>query len=330
MTNAPWDKCPASMGVVACVISPLLVWRIVYEFIRLDVDHAFLMVGWTSALAWMLAASTMLLRSRMQTTGWDRDRFLRGIGIPSDVASLARECAIAVPLLVLVVVLILAATWIADRLDVRMSSTANAQVVWRSGEPYSAATWLGVVALVIVGPWAEEVFYRGFLYSSLRRRLGSPAALIGQGGAFALMHDIDPRRTPSLFVLGIALVGVYRWRGLLLSSIAVHALLNVVVLIMSMCTAPSSEPWIGVEGRGAEDRCCISGVVRDSPAATSGLEVGDLVISVNGEPIGSFSALQRVIRACQPGDRVRIEVDREGAILILHVVVAGRPRGGRK
>lgn len=49
-----------------------------------------------------------------------------------------------------------------------------------------------------------------------------------------------------------------------------------------------------------------------SPAAAAGLERGDVIVAVEGEPITQSNQLQRTIASRRPGDRVRVDVIRYG------------------
>jgi serine protease Do len=50
-----------------------------------------------------------------------------------------------------------------------------------------------------------------------------------------------------------------------------------------------------------------------TPAARAGIEVGDVVIEVDGKKITGAASLGNVIRLYKPGDKVEITVDRNGA-----------------
>ena len=52
-----------------------------------------------------------------------------------------------------------------------------------------------------------------------------------------------------------------------------------------------------------------------SPAAQSGLRVGDVVVSVAGEPVASTTALQRAMVEDAIGRRLEITVWRNGALV---------------
>ncbi len=58
-----------------------------------------------------------------------------------------------------------------------------------------------------------------------------------------------------------------------------------------------------------------TGVVAVTPggaAARAGLQAGDIIVSVAGQPTGSVTALQSVLAAQQPGDRVPVRISRNG------------------
>ena len=55
--------------------------------------------------------------------------------------------------------------------------------------------------------------------------------------------------------------------------------------------------------------------VDDSPAARSGLRAGDLVLAVDGAPLGDAQSLQRRLFADAIGRRIEITVLRNGALV---------------
>ncbi len=68
----------------------------------------------------------------------------------------------------------------------------------------------------------------------------------------------------------------------------------------------------------SEDRgVLVSRVAPDSPAATAGVAVGDLITSVDGEPLRTTSQLVGSIHHRQDGDEVELEVVRNQASLTL-------------
>jgi len=63
----------------------------------------------------------------------------------------------------------------------------------------------------------------------------------------------------------------------------------------------------------------------NSPAKKAGMEVGDIIVGVNGQSVDSRSGLQRVIRGFHPGETVDVDVARFGSRKTLHVRLAEAP-----
>jgi S1-C subfamily serine protease len=70
------------------------------------------------------------------------------------------------------------------------------------------------------------------------------------------------------------------------------------------------------------DGLLVSSVAADGPAARGGLLVGDVIVKVAGQPVGSLDALREQL---QVGAQVRVEVTRGGQGLELTLDVAERP-----
>ncbi len=62
--------------------------------------------------------------------------------------------------------------------------------------------------------------------------------------------------------------------------------------------------------REREARALIVEVIPESPAEEAGLQVGDVILSVDGQEIGADADLAGVISAYQPGDEVTLEIQR--------------------
>ncbi|MGH2381268.1 MAG: lysostaphin resistance A-like protein, partial [Candidatus Limnocylindria bacterium] len=84
---------------------------------------------------------------------------------------------------------------------------------------------LVVLAVVILAPIAEEVFFRGVVFNAWLREGGRRWAFIGSSVLFGLIHLSLVALVP-IFLLGLALAWVYERAGNLLAPIAMHATVN--------------------------------------------------------------------------------------------------------
>ena len=74
-------------------------------------------------------------------------------------------------------------------------------------------------------PFAEELFFRGFVYGWLRQRMSIwPAALVS-GLGFAVLHGVW-WLIPALLLLGVILALVYERSGSIWAAVITHGLFN--------------------------------------------------------------------------------------------------------
>ena len=88
------------------------------------------------------------------------------------------------------------------------------------------------VLVVLIGPIVEEVFFRGFAYSALKKRCGVRKAMVLTAVIFAALHANLFGFLP-IMLLGFLLAFVYEKTGSLISSITIHALHNGLMLGLS-------------------------------------------------------------------------------------------------
>ncbi len=79
-------------------------------------------------------------------------------------------------------------------------------------------------------------------------------------------------------------------------------------------------------GVSAEAGVLVGHVEPDSPADKAGLEVGDILVEVDGEPVASTWDLGRAVRRKKDGETAALEVWRDGSAQTLTATIAERER----
>lgn len=101
----------------------------------------------------------------------------------------------------------------------------------RARDPLFLALTVGTV--VLLGPAAEEMLFRGALFGWLRGRTPAAAAAAISAATFAAAHLL-PAAFPFLFVFGIAAAIMYERTGSTLNSFAMHACQNAFAVVVTL------------------------------------------------------------------------------------------------
>lgn len=83
----------------------------------------------------------------------------------------------------------------------------------------------GFVAVVLVAPLAEELFFRGFVFGGLVDRLGVPGAAAASGLLFSLVHGQMGLILP-FALIGVLLAYLYYRSGSLWPAVLAHLVYN--------------------------------------------------------------------------------------------------------
>ena len=92
---------------------------------------------------------------------------------------------------------------------------------------------LVILAVVILAPIAEEIFFRGVVFNALLRESGRRWAFIGSSALFAVIHVSLVALVP-IFLLGLALAWIYQRTGNLLAPMAMHATVNAISVALAL------------------------------------------------------------------------------------------------
>ncbi|MEZ5168910.1 MAG: PDZ domain-containing protein [Acidimicrobiales bacterium] len=98
----------------------------------------------------------------------------------------------------------------------------------------------------------------------------------------------------------------------------------------------ATHTWIGIrardprpdDGLGARVGSLITDVTTDGPAAVAGVEVGDVIVEIEGEPVTSMASMVAALRRHRPGDSLEVIVEREGAAVPCEVVLGSDSGSG--
>jgi S1-C subfamily serine protease len=77
--------------------------------------------------------------------------------------------------------------------------------------------------------------------------------------------------------------------------------------------------WVGFYPQVQDGAVVVSGVVPDGPADKAGLERGDLLLTVDGEPIASLRELYAALWRKRPGETVGLQLLRDGRVQVIEV-----------
>ncbi len=88
-----------------------------------------------------------------------------------------------------------------------------------------------IILMVILGPFGEEILFRGMIYKSLRKRRGILASLILSSIFFAFVHGQFIHLFP-IFLIAFILAYLYELTGSIVSSIVLHTSINLFFMII--------------------------------------------------------------------------------------------------
>jgi S1-C subfamily serine protease len=162
-----------------------------------------------------------------------------------------------------------------------------------------------------VGPF--EAFWEYMLDQAIMTTIVNPGLA---GGPL-----LDQRgRVLGIVSLGLAAVGRY--------SLAIPTRLFVErrSRLESGRPVPDQErhAWVGFYPQASDGGIAISGVVPGGPAASAGLQRGDLLVSVDGHTVQNLRQLYRTLWRKHPGETVGMQVLREESIHVIEVVAGDR------
>ncbi|MDC7683659.1 Do family serine endopeptidase [Asticcacaulis sp. BYS171W] len=88
---------------------------------------------------------------------------------------------------------------------------------------------------------------------------------------------------------------------------------------------PVTDEYVESLSLSDKDGAYISDITKGGPAEKGGVQLGDIVKTVNGKPVKIHTDLTRNVANVRPGEKVEVEVLRNGKLVKLTIVAALRP-----
>ncbi len=93
--------------------------------------------------------------------------------------------------------------------------------------------WAALAFLAVgIAPLAEELFFRGFIFPGLSKRLGYGWGIVISAMLFAIAH-LNPASLAPIFILGILLAWLYKKTGSIWPCVLAHCTYNSIALILA-------------------------------------------------------------------------------------------------
>ncbi|HEY0753684.1 MAG TPA: type II CAAX endopeptidase family protein [Ktedonobacteraceae bacterium] len=136
------------------------------------------------------------------------------------------------PWIIGLMVLIIGADWLYSWVvaTLHLNLQTNDQLVQQYSLYEPLTTYAILAGSVLIAPFCEEIFFRGFVFPGLLRDLSPLWAVLVSSALFAVAHA-DPGSFIPLFLIGLAL-GFLRWRtGSTWASMSLHILNNLLASV---------------------------------------------------------------------------------------------------
>lgn len=219
MDAVPWTNRDAWWGMGAGALLWVAILICTAFAAAMDVDKALL-------LSLLLGFGEMLLllpiwwfTVRKYRVGW------RMLGFrPFSSSALGIGCGLLIGAYIFTIIY---ATVIVNTFDQEIGTDVS-EITEEIASPGMVLTAL-IIGSVIVAPFVEEAFFRGFLFTAFRRRYGWKRGALISAALFAIVH-LNLLAVPTLFLLGFALAYLYHRSGSLWPPMLMHGIWNAVII----------------------------------------------------------------------------------------------------
>lgn len=88
---------------------------------------------------------------------------------------------------------------------------------------------------------------------------------------------------------------------------------------------PVSKGVIGIKGTDHRKGCEVLEVTAGLPADKAGIQVGDVIVKLDGKPVRGIDPLIRLVATKDPGEKVRVVLLRDGKEIVKNITLVARP-----
>jgi serine protease DegQ len=74
----------------------------------------------------------------------------------------------------------------------------------------------------------------------------------------------------------------------------------------------------------------IAGIMKDGPAAKAGVQIGDILVDVNGKAVLNTSSMLNTVAQLQPDNEAKFKFIRDGKELVIAITVGKRPKAAKR
>lgn len=177
-----------------------------------------------------------------------------------------------------------------------VSATSRSQIMDSSTDMFGNST-------------GETTIYPNMIQTDAAINPGnSGGALVDAEGALIGLNTLITSNSGNYSGVGFAIPSNYAIslaQSIIAGEEPSHAYLGITMTTISKSIAERY-------GFSADEGAYISSVINGSPAEKAGLEVGDIITSINGKDVSSASDVMLEIRTKKAGDTVTVTVDRNG------------------
>ncbi|MDD4955355.1 MAG: type II CAAX endopeptidase family protein [Candidatus Omnitrophica bacterium] len=187
----------------------LIQWLIIFFKLKIN------LIGFNLSANFLVETIAILLLIKYLTTGYLN--FKLSI---ANVTNATRKYLIILPVIIGTVLI---NNFVLEKIGIEISVNPAIELFLK----IKSLLWLSVLTfqIVILGPIAEELFFRGFIYKLLRKRCGFLVSAAASSVLFAALHRSNEDILP-ISVLAIALCYVYEKTNDITSPILLHVIHN--------------------------------------------------------------------------------------------------------